>query len=97
MKLYLKCFTVNPGLSWDTRDLLKVLGQMYHQTVEGFLGEKSTLEATILEEVQFLQRELSAEKCRPINMLDIVTDAVYNIVSAVTIGERYEFKFSKRK
>ncbi|XP_022328975.2 cytochrome P450 2J1-like [Crassostrea virginica] len=79
------------GLSWDTRDLLKVLGQMYHQTAEGFLGEKSILEATILEEVQFLQRELSAEKCRPINMLDIVTDAVYNIVSAVTIGERLEF------
>lgn len=62
---------------------------MSTQTADNFLKEKSTLEATILEEVRFLQRELSADKCRPISMLNIVSDAVYNIVSAITIGERY--------
>lgn len=64
---------------------------MSTQTADNFLKEKSTLEATILEEVRFLQRELSADKCRPISMLNIVSDAVYNIVSAITIGERYMY------
>lgn len=68
---------------------------MSTQTADNFLKEKSTLEATILEEVRFLQRELSADKCRPISMLNIVSDAVYNIVSAITIGERYMVLFSK--
>lgn len=62
-------------------------------TADNFLREKTSIEATILEEVRNLQRELSAEKCRPISMLNIVTEAVYNIVSAVTIGERYRYLF----
>lgn len=70
---------------------MKVLSQVSTQTADNFLKEKSTLEATILEEVRFLQRELSADKCRPISMLNIVSDAVYNIVSAITIGERYMY------
>lgn len=79
------------GPSWDGAELMKVLSQVSTQTADNFLKEKSTLEATILEEVRFLQRELSADKCRPISMLNIVSDAVYNIVSAITIGERLEF------
>lgn len=70
---------------------------MSTQTADNFLKEKSTLEATILEEVRFLQRELSADKCRPISMLNIVSDAVYNIVSAITIGERYMYYSVKLK
>lgn len=70
---------------------------MSTQTADNFLKEKSTLEATILEEVRFLQRELSADKCRPISMLNIVSDAVYNIVSAITIGERYMYYLVKLK
>lgn len=76
---------------------MKVLSQVSTQTADNFLKEKSTLEATILEEVRFLQRELSADKCRPISMLNIVSDAVYNIVSAITIGERYMYYLVKLK
>ncbi|XP_048732392.2 cytochrome P450 2U1-like [Ostrea edulis] len=81
----------SPGSSLENDELSKVLGQLSKMTADNFLREKTSIEATILEEVRNLQRELSAEKCRPISMLNIVTEAVYNIVSAVTIGERLEF------
>jgi hypothetical protein len=87
--LCLYIFDTDIGSSWTNDELSKVLGQLSKVTAENFLREKATIETIILEEVRFLQRELSAEKCRPINILNIVTEAVYNIVSAVTVGERY--------
>ncbi|XP_062614444.1 cytochrome P450 2U1-like [Saccostrea cucullata] len=72
-------------------ELWRTLEKLTEETVDNFLKEGSSLETTILEEFRFLHSELSAEKCRQISMLNMIREAVYNIVSAITIGERLEF------
>ncbi|XP_061172852.1 cytochrome P450 2U1-like [Saccostrea echinata] len=79
------------GSSLGNAELWRIFEKLTEETVDNFLKEKSSIEMTILEEIRFLHSELSAEKCRQFSMLTIITEAVYNIVSAITIGERLEF------
>ncbi|KAK3093467.1 hypothetical protein FSP39_016124 [Pinctada imbricata] len=79
------------GIIWGDGTEWQTINKIAGKTANQFVTSKSVMEATIQEEIRLILNELYLEKCRPINLRLIISNAVYNILSTLTFGERLEY------